>query len=412
MIMKPNKNLDFVCQKPRWQWKGSRMRRVSLLLMLTGVYILFEKCDALCQIYGELALCDFMSLTEDNALRSPLPKGIFRGLVSLNLMDLSFNMLTYLHDDLFPENLEALDMSHNILGSPDPGVFQSLAVISLDDNPFFCDCSLNEFLVWLNSTNTTFVSPKETLRCEFPKDLLGISLVDYSADCEVEDDHLIAELRLGLLVTFSTLLALIIVGGLAFAHFRGSCFHLYKRVRAWVLEGPQKNAAKDGFKYDAYLCFSQTDFRWVKRALLKRLDSQFSDNNLLHLCFEARDFIPGEDHVSNIRDAIWHSRKTICVVSREFLKDGWCLETFNLAQSKMIDELRDVLIMVVVGRIPQYQLMKHHPIRTFVKKRDYLQWPEDYQDMEWFYNRLTLKILKQEKFQEHGDIELQNATKF
>ncbi|KAG5845308.1 hypothetical protein ANANG_G00137420 [Anguilla anguilla] len=347
-----------------------------------------------------------------NALRSPLPKGIFKGLVSLKSMDLSFNMLTYLPKDTFPKNLKSLDLSHNSLSSPDPDAFLSVVLINLSDNPFFCDCSLKKFLPWLNKTNTTFASPKESLRCEFPKQLLGVSLVDCSADvCEEDDENLMAELRIVLLVTSSTVLVLTTVGGIAFAHLRGTCFNVYKRALARVLEGPRNDPAQDRFKYDAYLCFSHTDFRWVNRALLKRLDSQFSENNLLRLCFEARDFMPGEDHVSNIRDAIWHSRKTVCVVSREFLKDGWCLEAFSLAQSRMIDELRDVLVMVVVGRIPHYQLMKYQLIRAFVQKREYLQWPEDSQDLEWFYDRLTLKILKQGRVEKQSDIKLQNIPK-
>uniref|UniRef100_A0A8C7Q7M1 TIR domain-containing protein n=1 Tax=Oncorhynchus mykiss TaxID=8022 RepID=A0A8C7Q7M1_ONCMY len=92
------------------------------------------------------------------------------------------------------------------------------------------------------------------------------------------------------------------------------------------------------------------EYKWVETALLKKLDFQLAECNILHCCFEARDFIPGEDHLSNIRDSIWGSRKTVCIVSKEFLKDGWCLEAFTLAPSRMLEELRDVLIMVIVGK--------------------------------------------------------------
>ncbi|KPP72227.1 hypothetical protein Z043_108792 [Scleropages formosus] len=94
-------------------------------------------------------------------------------------------------------------------------------------------------------------------------------------------------------------------------------------------------------KFYADLCEEEdesSDSKWVEMALLKRLDSQFSDKNLLRCCFEARDFIPGVDYISSISDAIWSSRKTICIVTEAFLKDGWCLETFRLAQSRMFDE--------------------------------------------------------------------------
>lgn len=100
-------------------------------------------------------------------------------------------------------------------------------------------------------------------------------------------------------------------------------------------------------------------------------------------------------------------------MSKEFLKDGWCLEAFTLAQSRMLEELRDVLIMVVVGNVPHYRLMKHEGIRTFARKREYLQWPEDTQDIQWFYEKLMSKILKDKKNtakDNNGDITLVNMT--
>ncbi|XP_045062868.1 toll-like receptor 5 [Coregonus clupeaformis] len=96
--------------------------------------------------------------------------------------------------------------------------------------------------------------------------------------------------------------------------------------------------------------FINNDYKWVETALLNRLDSQLAECNVLRCCFKARDFIAGEDHLSNIRDTIW--------VSKEFLKNGWCLEAYILAQSRMLEELRDVLIMVIVGKVHHYRLNK------------------------------------------------------
>lgn len=41
--------------------------------------------------------------------------------------------------------------------------------------------------------------------------------------------------------------------------------------------------------------------------------------------------------------------------------------------------------------------MKCNALRAFVQKRWYLTWPEDPQDLEWFYERLTLQIFKNTK---------------
>ncbi|XP_063351219.1 toll-like receptor 5 isoform X2 [Pelmatolapia mariae] len=77
--------------------------------------------------------------------------------------------------------------------------------------------------------------------------------------------------------------------------------------------------------------------------------------------------------------------------------DGWCLEAFILAQGRMLEELTNVLIMLVVGEVAHYQLMKCNAVRAFVQRKEYLTWPEDPQDMEWFYERLISDTLKDSK---------------
>ena len=104
-----------------------------------------------------------------------------------------------------------------------------------------------------------------------------------------------------------------------------------------------------------------------------------------------------ENHISNIQAAVWGSRKTVCLVSRHFLKDGWCLEAFRYAQSRSLSDLKSILIVVVVGSLSQYQLMRHETIRGFLQKQQYLRWPEDLQDVGWFLDKLSGCILKEEK---------------
>ncbi|XP_034018483.1 toll-like receptor 5 [Thalassophryne amazonica] len=113
-----------------------------------------------------------------NALRS-LPEGIFKGLTSVVEIDLSSNAITYLQADVFPRSLKTLSLANNFIASPDPVAFCSLSTLDLTSNRFHCDCNLKSFLTWLNKTNVTFVSPVNTLKCEFPLNLNQVPLVDY-----------------------------------------------------------------------------------------------------------------------------------------------------------------------------------------------------------------------------------------
>lgn len=43
--------------------------------------------------------------------------------------------------------------------------------------------------------------------------------------------------------------------------------------------------------------------------------------------------------------------------------DGWCLEAFTLAQGRMLEELRNVLIMMVVGKVCVSHFLYTRPTR-------------------------------------------------
>ncbi|RVE55979.1 hypothetical protein OJAV_G00231580 [Oryzias javanicus] len=329
-----------------------------------------------------------------------LPPGIFLGLTSIVEIDLSFNSLTYLETDVFPASLEVLRLSNNFLATPDPKVFQSLTFLGLSGNPFYCDCSLESFLEWLNVTNVTFFSPVEEYRCRFPAAVYNLPLLEYVTmiePCEEDDEKIVAALKFSLFVLSATIVISVTLGGLIYARLRGRIFIIYKNMINMVYEGPKPTPVENNLQFDAFLCFSNSDYKWVEEALLKKLDDQFSEKNSFRCCFEARDFLPGEDHLSNIRDAIWGSKKTICIVSKQFLKDGWCLEAFSLAQGRMLEELTNILIMLVVGKMAHYELMKFNAVRAFVRTREYLTWPEDPQDLDWFYEKLSSQILKDTK---------------
>lgn len=257
-----------------------------------------------------------------NSLES-LPRGIFSGMSSVQEIDLSFNALTYLRSDIFPASLALLHISGNFLASPQPGPFQTLTFLDLEGNRFHCDCHLEAFLAWMNVTRVKHLSPVAEYACAFPAALHNLPLLNYSQTvqpCEVDDEESTRGLRFALFVLASSLVVTAVLSGAAYAHLRGHIFTVYKQMVRRLVDNPKPTATVDEWQHDVFLCFSSNDYRWVEAAVLKKLDSQLSEDNTFRCCFEARDFLPGGDHLSNIRDAIWGSRKTLCIVSNEFLK--------------------------------------------------------------------------------------------
>ncbi|XP_072406834.1 toll-like receptor 5 [Chiloscyllium punctatum] len=320
-----------------------------------------------------------------------LPQDIFKGLDSLKRLNLSSNSLSQLSQDLFPGSLEILDLSKNRLVSPSPDVFSFVSHLDLRDNQFICECSLRVFIEWLNSTEVDLAEPLTDMYCVSPENLQGVPLLELNTD-GCDEDAKVEAIQFTLFVVFTTMLLIVISCVLLYNHGRGLFFIWYKRTTNKIINGQRADGEGKDYRFDAYLCFSRNDIEWVKNSLLQFLDSQFNEKSRLQMCFEDRDFIPGEDHITNIRDAIWSSKKTVCIVTRQFLKDGWCVEAFNIAQSRLFHELRDVMVVLVVGRLPDYQLMKYQPIRAYIQNRQYMRWPDDPQDHEWILDRLTDQI--------------------
>nr|QEE04246.1 toll-like receptor 5-2 [Schizothorax prenanti] len=368
-------------------------QKIQILdLAIAGLEVIWLEGKCL-NVFNDLHQLEVLYLSY-NRLQS-LPKDVFKDLTSLIFLDLSFNSLKYLPNGIFPKSLQYLNLEYNSIYSVDPNLFNTLSYLSLLGNDFHCDCNLRDFQTWLNQTNVTLFHPIEDVTCASPEDQYMVSVVRSSIQCE--DERSVEKLRLVLFIFCSALITLFTTSIIFYICQRGYIFKLYKKLIDKLVDEKQQEPDPDRFLYDVYLCFSSSDIKWVERALLKRLDSQFSEQNTLRCCFEERDFIPGEDHLTNMRNAIQNSQKTLCVVSERFLKDGWCLETFTLAQCRMLVELKDILLVLVVGNIPRYRLLKYEQLRSYIENRRYLMWPDDSQDLDWFYDQLLHKIRKNTK---------------
>ncbi|XP_030051834.1 toll-like receptor 5 [Microcaecilia unicolor] len=408
-------NLHQILQVQSVQYVILKQNRLSTCTAMGNIsednqLLYLDLAENLLQIIWESNLCwdifsklsKLQTLNLDQNHLKFLPQHAFHGLTSLQKLNLSSNLLSYLFPGVFPGNLTILDLSKNQLLSPSPEIFTSLIQLDITHNMFICSCELSSLILWLNQTNVTLLGSQNDTYCVFPDAFFRVPLYQITVD-GCDEDTILKPLRFSLFILNTVALALFITLVVIYTRFRGFCFILYKRVISIIIDDQKLDVDASACKYDAYVCYSGTDFEWVQNALLKKLDSQYCSKNRFNLCFEERDFIPGEDHINNVCDAIRNSKKTVCIVTKQFLKDGWCIEAFNFAQSRYFTELKNVLIMVVVGPLSQYQLMRYSPIRTFVQRRQYLRWPEDLQDVNWFLNRLSHKIVKEEKVRRKDD---------
>ncbi|TDG99414.1 hypothetical protein EPR50_G00194120 [Perca flavescens] len=124
--------------------------------------------------------------------------------------------------------------------------------------------------------------------------------------------------------------------------------------------------------YDAFVSYNVYDEAWVYEEMLPVLEGEQG----WRLCLHHRDFEPGKPIVENITDAIYGSRKTICVISRHYLQSEWCSREIQMASYRLFNEQDDVLILLFMEDIPARELSLYYRMRSLVKRRTYLSWPQ------------------------------------
>ncbi|XP_015230540.1 PREDICTED: toll-like receptor 13 isoform X3 [Cyprinodon variegatus] len=157
---------------------------------------------------------------------------------------------------------------------------------------------------------------------------------------------------------------------------------------------------EDPHRFDAFVSYNVHDEDWVYRELLPELEGEQG----WRLCLHHRDFQPGKPIIENITDAIYESRKTICVISRHYLLSEWCSREIQMASFRLFDEQKGVLILLFLEEIPTYHLSALYGMRNLVKKRTYLSWPQAAQHPRLFWQNVKRALQTGDALTENTDL--------
>ncbi|XP_056155188.1 toll-like receptor 13 [Lampris incognitus] len=181
-------------------------------------------------------------------------------------------------------------------------------------------------------------------------------------------------------------------------YFTQPCFKQWQVVFAYYLFlgflfNTRNKNRRAPYQYDAFISYNIHDEPWVLRELLPMLEGEQG----WRLCLHHRDFQPGKPIVDNITDAIYGSRKTICVISHRYLESDWCSREIQAASFRLFDEQKDVLILVFLEEIPAQQLSPYYRMRRLLKRRTYLSWSRAGQHTALFWEKLRQALETEEK---------------
>uniref|UniRef100_A0A1A7X0L9 Chromosome undetermined SCAF11492, whole genome shotgun sequence, Uncharacterized protein n=1 Tax=Iconisemion striatum TaxID=60296 RepID=A0A1A7X0L9_9TELE len=410
-------NIFFTSQPP--QSNGSpviifkSMKSLSVTCKTSPCYLTIEKVRSMKQLEhfivdrGLLYWLDLFTFQGNPKLKtlmltksdlSKINSELFRPIPNLQFLDFSQSKIKSL-DFLVQANLTKLrylKLTDNEISVINETVFSSLpslTYLDLSNNPFSCECSNSGFIQWVKDNKQTQVVNAHQYKCSLPVDKRGTLLLDFDFHPCLDDGGFF------LFISSSCLVVLTLLTSFIYHFLKWKLVYTYHLFLAFLYDS-WKGKKGDPHQFDAFVSYNVHDEDWVYREMLPALEGEQG----WRLCLHHRDFQPGKPIIENITDAIYGSRKTICVVSRHYLQSEWCSREIQMASFRLFDEQKDVLILLFLEEIPPHHLSPHYRMRKLVKKRTYLSWPQAAQHPGVFWQNVQRALQTGDKVTENTDL--------
>ncbi|KOC59528.1 Protein toll [Habropoda laboriosa] len=300
--------------------------------------------------------------------------------VPISKLLLSNNNIYDISVDELPLNIETLELHNNNISKLNSDALHfmdnssSLMTLTLHENPWKCDCSAIDFLNFIQ-TKVIEIPSSLLITCQ-GKNVPMLKMI--ATDLCPADTILIVGISLAIAIIG------LIIGLLAALYYR------YQReIKVWLYAHQfclwlvtEDELDKDKL-YDAFISYSHRDEDFVVNELVPKLER---GPRPFKLCLHFRDWLAGEWIPNQIARSVDNSRRTIVVLSPNFLESVWGRMEFRAAHSQALSEGRARVILILYGEIGPTDDLDPE-LKAYLSMNTYVKWGDP-----WFWDKLRYAL--------------------
>uniref|UniRef100_T1IJA9 TIR domain-containing protein n=1 Tax=Strigamia maritima TaxID=126957 RepID=T1IJA9_STRMM len=282
----------------------------------------------------------------------------------ITVLDLSYNQLKSLTNviSIFP-NLTELNLRNNSLTGFDDKItsLSHLEKLRLEDNPWKCDCEMVKSALKLARIEQNLIF------CQKDSNELQ-SFVEFYKNCNSSFNVLWIVLPIIICIC----VIIISVIAVLFIKYKAEILY-YMFSRGICLRFVSEEMDFDKV-YDAFVSYSGEDEDWIVDFLVPGLEMGIPSYKL---CLHSRDWRAGEFITDQIVKSVESSRRTIIVLTDNYLKSNWSRLEFDVAyQQALKDQVRRV-IAVVPDEVPDLSKIDKE-FKSFITLTTYVEAKKPY----------------------------------
>jgi len=195
----------------------------------------------------------------------------------------------------FPREVDTVNISARLL---------------IGNNPWRCSCDNSWMIGWLQSLSHRILDPGDIV-CISPSRMYGRNIVKSTVeDFCVDPVKRILTITLSAVSSVAAVILLLVITGIVIFKLR------VKFYRRWKFHPFDRDeCVGEDMDYDVFLCSSSEDHNPHALRILGEMEG-----NGYRVCYHERDFLPGQLITDNMGHGIERSKRTVCLISENFLR--------------------------------------------------------------------------------------------